>query len=96
MPPRLFSLLLIAVLAMGSGLSAVPVSKKKAVGLIKAGYATAFDGKAHLGDIESSYLNKRGFDPPHPPGGAASAAPDGVTRGAGQDRQARVARQRTM
>ena len=28
----------------------------------KAGYATAFYGKAHLGDIESSYLNKRGFD----------------------------------
>ena len=30
--------------------------------LSKAGYATAFYGKAHLGDIESSYLNKRGFD----------------------------------
>ena len=30
--------------------------------LSKVGYATAFYGKAHLGDIESSYLNKRGFD----------------------------------
>jgi len=30
--------------------------------LSKAGYATAFYGKAHMGDIESSYLNKRGFD----------------------------------
>ena len=30
--------------------------------LSKAGYATAFYGKAHLGDIESSYLTKRGFD----------------------------------
>ena len=30
--------------------------------LSKAGYATAFYGKSHLGDIESSYLNKRGFD----------------------------------
>ena len=30
--------------------------------LSKAGYATAFFGKAHVGDIESSYLTKRGFD----------------------------------
>jgi len=30
--------------------------------LSKAGYATAFFGKSHLGDIESSYMNKRGFD----------------------------------
>jgi arylsulfatase len=30
--------------------------------LSEAGYATAFYGKAHLGDIESSYLNRRGFD----------------------------------
>ncbi|MEO8614870.1 MAG: sulfatase-like hydrolase/transferase [Luteolibacter sp.] len=30
--------------------------------LSKAGYATAFYGKSHLGDIESSYLTKRGFD----------------------------------
>jgi len=27
-----------------------------------AGYATAFYGKSHLGDVESSYLNKQGFD----------------------------------
>jgi len=27
-----------------------------------AGYATAFYGKYHLGDVESSYLNKQGFD----------------------------------
>jgi arylsulfatase len=30
--------------------------------LSEAGYATAFYGKAHLGDIEASYLSKRGFD----------------------------------
>jgi len=30
--------------------------------LSKAGYATAFFGKSHLGDVESSYLNKQGFD----------------------------------
>lgn len=30
--------------------------------LSKAGYATAFYGKWHLGDIESSYCTKRGFD----------------------------------
>jgi arylsulfatase A-like enzyme len=30
--------------------------------LSEAGYATAFYGKCHLGDIESSYLNNRGFD----------------------------------
>ena len=30
--------------------------------LSEAGYATAFYGKSHLGDIESSYLTKRGFD----------------------------------
>jgi arylsulfatase len=28
----------------------------------KAGYATAFYGKGHLGDIEESYMTKRGFD----------------------------------
>lgn len=27
-----------------------------------AGYATAFFGKSHLGDVESSYLNKQGYD----------------------------------
>jgi arylsulfatase A-like enzyme len=30
--------------------------------LSKAGYATAFYGKWHLGDIEASYASKRGFD----------------------------------
>ena len=30
--------------------------------LSKAGYATAFYGKAHIGDIESSYLTNHGFD----------------------------------
>jgi arylsulfatase A-like enzyme len=30
--------------------------------LSKAGYATAFYGKSHLGDVESSYLNNQGYD----------------------------------
>ena len=30
--------------------------------LSKAGYATAFYGKSHLGDVESSYLHTQGFD----------------------------------
>jgi len=30
--------------------------------LSRAGYATAFYGKGHLGDIEESYLNNQGFD----------------------------------
>ena len=30
--------------------------------LSEAGYATAFYGKAHLGDVESSYLHTQGFD----------------------------------
>ena len=30
--------------------------------LSKAGYATAFYGKSHLGDVESSYLSRQGFD----------------------------------
>jgi len=30
--------------------------------LSEAGYATGFFGKAHLGDVESSYMNKQGFD----------------------------------
>lgn len=30
--------------------------------LSKAGYATAFYGKSHLGDIESCYLNNQGYD----------------------------------
>lgn len=33
--------------------------------LSKAGYATGFFGKAHLGDVESSYLTKQGFDEAH-------------------------------
>ncbi len=28
----------------------------------QVGYATAFYGKAHLGDVESSYMNRQGFD----------------------------------
>ena len=30
--------------------------------LSEAGYATAFYGKSHLGDVESSYLSRQGFD----------------------------------
>ena len=30
--------------------------------LSEAGYATAFFGKGHLGDIEESYLHNQGFD----------------------------------
>ena len=30
--------------------------------LSKAGYATAFFGKAHLGDVEASYMTNHGFD----------------------------------
>ena len=30
--------------------------------LSTAGYATGFFGKSHLGDVESSYLNRQGFD----------------------------------
>ena len=30
--------------------------------LSKAGYATAFYGKAHIGDIEPSYMTNQGFD----------------------------------
>ena len=30
--------------------------------LSEAGYATAFYGKAHLGDVESSYMHTQGFD----------------------------------
>ncbi len=33
--------------------------------LSEEGYATAFYGKAHLGDVESSYLNRQGFDEAH-------------------------------
>ncbi len=30
--------------------------------LSEVGYATAFHGKSHMGDVESSYLNKQDFD----------------------------------
>ncbi len=42
------------------GLAADEVTMAEVLG--KAGYATAFYGKSHLGDVESSYLNKQGFD----------------------------------
>ena len=42
------------------GLASEEVTMAEVLG--QAGYATAFDGKAHLGDVESSYLNKQGFD----------------------------------
>jgi arylsulfatase len=42
------------------GIAADEVTMAEVLG--KAGYATAFYGKSHLGDVESSYLNKQGFD----------------------------------
>ncbi len=42
------------------GLASEEVTMAEVLG--QAGYATAFYGKAHLGDVESSYLNKQGFD----------------------------------
>ena len=42
------------------GLSASEVTIAEV--LSKAGYATAFYGKGHLGDIEESYLHNQGFD----------------------------------
>ena len=42
------------------GLAAEEVTMAEVLGA--AGYATAFYGKSHLGDVESSYLNKQGFD----------------------------------
>jgi arylsulfatase A-like enzyme len=42
------------------GLAATEVTTAKV--LSKAGYATAFYGKAHVGDVESSYLTNQGFD----------------------------------
>ena len=42
------------------GLAADEITMGEVLG--KAGYATAFYGKSHLGDVESSYLNKQGFD----------------------------------
>ena len=43
-----------------SGLAAEEVTMAEV--LSKAGYATAFYGKSHLGDVASSYLNRQGFD----------------------------------
>ena len=42
------------------GVAAEEVTMAEVLG--KEGYATAFYGKSHLGDVESSYLNKQGFD----------------------------------
>jgi hypothetical protein len=42
------------------GLAATEVTTAKV--LSKAGYTTAFYGKAHVGDVESSYLTNQGFD----------------------------------
>jgi len=42
------------------GLAADEVTMAEVLG--EAGYATAFYGKSHLGDVESSYLIKQGFD----------------------------------
>lgn len=42
------------------GLAAEEVTMAEVLGA--EGYATAFYGKSHLGDVESSYLNKQGFD----------------------------------
>jgi len=42
------------------GLAANEVTMAEVLG--PAGYATAFYGKSHLGDVESSYLNRQGFD----------------------------------
>ena len=42
------------------GLAAEEVTMAEVLG--KAGYATAFYGKSHLGDIEQSYMTNQGFD----------------------------------
>ncbi len=42
------------------GIAADEVTMAEVLGNV--GYATAFYGKSHLGDVESSYLNKQGFD----------------------------------
>jgi arylsulfatase A-like enzyme len=42
------------------GLAADEVTMAEVLG--KAGYATAFYGKSHMGDVESSYLTNQGFD----------------------------------
>ncbi len=43
-----------------SGLAASELTTAEV--LSKAGYATAFYGKAHVGDVEASYLTNHGFD----------------------------------
>lgn len=50
----------IGMLLESHGMSAKEVTMAEV--LSKAGYATAFHGKWHLGDIEESYPNKQGFD----------------------------------
>lgn len=42
------------------GLAASEITMAEVLG--PAGYATAFFGKSHMGDIEESYMNKQGFD----------------------------------
>ena len=42
------------------GLAAEEVTMAEVLG--QAGYATAFYGKSHLGDVESSYLTNQGYD----------------------------------
>ncbi len=42
------------------GLAANEVTMAEVLG--PAGYNTAFFGKAHIGDVEESYLNRQGFD----------------------------------
>lgn len=42
------------------GLAAEEVTMAEVLG--KAGYATAFYGKSHLGDVEQSYMTNQGFD----------------------------------
>lgn len=42
------------------GLAAEEVTMAEVLG--QAGYATAFYGKSHLGDVESSYMTNQGFD----------------------------------
>ena len=55
--------------------------------LSKGGYATAFHGKWHLGDIEQSYPHNQGFDEAFFTGTAAEVTPirevDGRTIGSG-------------
>jgi len=50
----------IGMLLESHGMRAEEVTMAEVLG--KAGYATAFHGKWHLGDIEESYPHKQGFD----------------------------------